>query len=140
MIHIICIILHISIYILICILLSYSCNDFGDDPFVPCFGCDNATPRNSFDGRHGFKNANHKSDFLFMERQSGESFRATQQRRRLICPRGSRTNGVGCRIRASRAIEIRQLPYRRIQKFIHAEEYLSDDDLEILRFFQTLFL
>ena len=75
-----------------------------------------------------------------MERQSGESFRATQQRMRLICPRGSRTNGAGCRIRASRAIEIRQLPYRRIQKFIQAEEYLSGDDIEILRFFQTLFL
>ena len=134
------IISHISIYILICIVLLYSCNDFGDDPFVPCFGCDNATPRNSFDRRHGFKNANDNSDFLFMERQSGESFRATRQSRRLICPRGSRTNGVGCRIRASRAIEIRQLPYSRIQKFIQAEEYLSGDDIEILRFFQTLFL
>ena len=75
-----------------------------------------------------------------MERQSGESFRATQQRRRLICPRGSRTNGVGCRIRASRAIEIRRLPYSRIQRFIHAEEYLSNDDLEIIRLLQALFL
>ena len=75
-----------------------------------------------------------------MERQSGESFRATRQSRRLICPRGSRTNGIGCRIRASRAIQIRQLPYSRIQQFIQAEEYLSGDDIEILRFFQTLFL
>ena len=75
-----------------------------------------------------------------MERQSGESFRATRQSRRLICPRCSRANGVGCRIRDGRAIEIRRLTYSRIQRFIHAEEYLSGDDLEIIRFFQTLFL
>ena len=75
-----------------------------------------------------------------MERQGGERFKATRISSRLICPRGSRMNGLGCRIRASRAIEIRQLSYLRVLQFIQSEQYLSGDDLEIIRFLQTLFL
>ena len=118
--------------------IFYSCNDVKDDPFVPCFGCDSSTPRSSFDRRNGFQSGYEDESFHFKNRQSDESFRATRQSRRVICPRGSRT-GRRCRIRASRAIEIRSLTYSRTQQFIQAEEYLSSDDLQIIRFFQTFF-
>ena len=118
--------------------ISYSCSEVGDDPFVPCFGCDNGTPRSSFDRRND-PDADDKQNFGFTDRQSAEGFRVTAQQKRIICRRGS-TTGRSCRIRASRAAEIRRLGYQQNLRFIQAESYLSQDDIDIIRFFQTLFL
>jgi hypothetical protein len=117
---------------------SASCNGVRDDPFVPCFGCDNATPRSSFDKRNGFKGGYQDEDYEFHDRQSGETFRATRQSRRIICPRGA-TSSRRCRLRASRVIQFRNLTYFRALSFVQSEQYLSSDDIQIIRFFQTLF-
>ena len=119
-------------------LIFYSCNEVSDDPFVPCFACDDSTPRSSFDRRNGVLSGYEDESFEFRDRQTSETFRATRQSRRLICPRGQRTSRR-CRLRASRAIQIRNLTYLRAQRFVQAEQYLSSDDLQIIRFFQTLF-
>ena len=117
-------------------IIFFSCNGVRDDPFVPCFGCDGSTPRSSFDRRDGF--GYEDDSFQFTDRQTQETFRATRQSRRIICPRGERTSRR-CRLRASRQIQIRNLTYLRAQRFVQAEQYLSSDDLQIIRFFQTLF-
>ena len=109
-----------------------------DDPFRPCFQCENAAQERNFhkQGAHQYFNARNR--YYYLERQSGERFEATSQSRRIICPRGS-TEGSRCRIRVSRAIQFRRKSYPRTQRFVPAEEYISGDDLEIIRFFQTLF-
>ena len=112
----------------------YSCNDVMDDPFLPCVGCDDSTPRSSFDRRNGFQNGHEDKSFEFKERQGGETIRATGQGKRIICSRGSRTRRR-CRLRISRAIEYRRSTYFQFQRFIQAEQYLSSDDLQIIRLF-----
>ena len=109
-----------------------------DDPFQPCFQCENAAQERNFYTQGGHQYLYARNRYNYLERQSGERFEATSQRRRIICPRGA-TTGSRCRIRVSRAIQFRRRSYSRTQGFVHAEEYISGDDLEIIRFFQTLF-
>merc|ERR1719350_1314661 len=99
---------------------SPSCNEVGDDPFFPCFGCDDSTPRSSFDRRNGFQNGYEDESFEFKDRQSGETFKATRQSKRIICSRGNRTSRR-CRLRASRAVEIRDMTYAQATQFVQAE-------------------
>ena len=102
-----------------------------DDPFRPCFDCNNADARSSFYTQERHQYLGRKHHYYYIERQSRERFEATSQSRRIICP--SVAEGVRlCRIRISRAIQFRRKPYRRAQKFLHAEEYLSFDDLQII--------
>ena len=109
-----------------------------DDPFQPCFQCENTAQERNFYKQGGHQYFYARNRYHYLERQSGERFEATSQSRRIICPRGT-TRGSRCRIRVSRAIQFRRRSYPRTQRFVHAEEYISGDDLEIIRFFQTLF-
>ena len=102
-----------------------------DDPFRPCFECNNADPRSSFYTQQEHHYVVRKHRYYYIKRQSREKFQATRQSRRIICRRGAR-EGRLCRIRISRAIQFRRKTYRRAQNFLHAEEYLSFDDLEII--------
>ena len=102
-----------------------------DDPFRPCFDCNNADAKSSFYTQEGNQYVGRKHHYYYIERQNREIFEATSQSRRIICPRVA-DGGLLCRIRISRAIQFRRKPYRRAQKFVHAEEYLSFDDIEII--------
>ena len=102
-----------------------------DDPFRPCFDCNNADARSSFYTQKRHQYIGRKHNYYYIERQSRETFEATSKSSRIICP--SVAEGVRlCRIRISRAVQFRRKTYRRAQKFVHAEEYLSFDDLEII--------
>ena len=120
--------------IFVCIL---RCVNVTDDPFRPCFGCETAAPRNSDERNENFFDFEDDS-FEYVDRQTREVFRVTSQRRRLICRR-SATAGRQCVIRVSRAVELRSRNYIQALRFIQAEQYLSEDDVDILRFFQILF-
>ena len=67
----------------------------------------------------------------YHERQSGESFKVTNQSRRLICRRGARN----CRLRVTRSIELRQRTYGRALQFVQSEQYLSLDDMDLIKYF-----
>ena len=60
---------------------------------------------------------------------------ATAQKRRLICrnKRGGRVARSDCRIRIDRLMQIRAETYGRAQQFIQSENYLSPEDINIIR-------
>lgn len=97
------------------------CKGADDDEFAPCFGCRDETSKNGF-----YEYANN-----YHERQSGESFKVTNQSRRLICRRGARN----CRLRVTRSIELRQRTYGRALQFVQSEQYLSLDDMDLIKYF-----
>ena len=105
----------------------YRCDGPNDDPFRACFGCEENLKRSSF-----FDNYTNYFYNDFIDRQTGERFRATRQSRRLIC--SNRRDRNFCRIRVDRAMELRSRSYMRSLQFIQSEEYLSADDLDILRY------
>ena len=73
-----------------------------------------------------------------IDRQSGERFQVTRQSRRLICrrnPFGGRT----CKLRVDRAMQLRVATYARAQQFVQSEQYLSNDDVDFLRYFFRTF-
>lgn len=104
------------------------CKGTDDDQFVPCFGCSDATERN---GHPDYA-------YNYHDRQSGESFQVTRQSRRVICRRGIAGRRV-CRLRVSRSIQLRMRTYGRALQFIQSEQYLSMDDIELVKYFQKLF-
>ena len=66
--------------------------------------------------------------------QSNESFQATRQSRRLICRRGRQgLGGRFCRLRIDRMMQIRSRSYMQAYEFVQNEEYLSEEDLNIIR-------
>ena len=103
------------------------CDGPNDDPFRACFGCEENLKRSSFfhDYTYHFYNG-------FIDRQTGERFRASRQSRRLICSNRIRRNS--CRLRVDRAMELRSRTYMRALQFIQSEEYLSNDDLDLLKY------
>ena len=109
-----------------------------DDPYQPCFQCNNAAENSRFHRWDEYRYFGKSRNDYFLERQIGETFEATSQSRRIICPESARDGRI-CRIRVSRAIQFRGRSYLRTRRFVHGEEYLGSDDLEIIRFFQTLF-
>ena len=99
-----------------------------DDLFLACFGCDN-----SFQTRFPLQEN-------FIERQTQETlnpgthdtFQSTRQSRRVICrrtPAGARD----CRLRVDRLIQLRQRSYGRSIQFVQNEEYLTQEDLDLVR-------
>ena len=68
-----------------------------------------------------------------IDRQSGEMFQATRQSRRIICGTGT-NGGRRCRLRIDRAMQFRRITYGRAIQFIQSEQYLSNDDVDIIRF------
>ena len=108
--------------------LSCRCIDPGDDPFKSCFGCDDNLNRND---------NIHQQFGTFFDRQAGEVFQATSQSRRVVCGRGP--NGrIRCRLRIDRAMQLRMVSYGKALQFIQSEQYLGDDDVNILRYFLSL--
>ena len=68
-----------------------------------------------------------------IDRQSGEMFQATRQSRRVICGTGP-NGGRRCRLRIDRAMQFRRITYGRAIQFIQSEQYLSNDDVDIIRY------
>ena len=59
-------------------------------------------------------------------------FQATAQNRRVICSTGE-LGGRRCRLRIDRAMQLRRVSYGRALQFIHSEQYLGDDDVNLIR-------
>ena len=113
------------------------CTDPKDDLFTPCFGCD-ASPKDifqtNFDHHGNFHSTGYIDNGFSIERQTGESFDATRQSRRLICRPGiQNTRGRNCRLRVDRMMQIRSRSYMRAYQFVQSEEYLSEEDVNIIR-------
>ena len=107
--------------LLICI---FSCTLPSDDPYRACFGCENDTTRS---------NQNQPRFHSHIDRQSGEVFQATSQNRRVICGKDPLGN-MRCRLRIDRAMQLRRVSYGRALQFIQSEQYLGDDDVDIIRY------
>ena len=79
----------------------------------------------------------HYYDFLNVydniDRQTGEMFQATSQSRRVICGMGP-NGGQRCRLRIDRAMQFRRVTYGRAIQFIQSEQYLGNDDVDIIRY------
>ena len=103
---------------------AFSCSGPKDDPFRPCFGCEGASARNIY-GNDYFNDIERS----FISRQTGERFQTTRQSRRLVC-RNGRAN---CRLRVDRGVQLRRRTYARAQQFVQSEQYLTDEDTDILR-------
>ena len=105
------------------LLFCYSCTGPNDDPFRSCFGCDNTVLEDNVDYYQSLYN---------IDRQSGEMFQATSQSRRVICGTGP-MGGQRCRLRIDRAMQFRRVSYGRALQFIQSEQYLGNEDLDIIR-------
>ena len=101
--------------------------------FRPCFSCTNFISETDFQNKdYDYDTASNNID-----RQSGETFQVTQRRRRLIC----RRTGSGrrsCRLRVDRLAQFRSQSYERSLRFVQSEEYLSEDDLDIIRYYKKV--
>ena len=80
------------------------------------------------------RNYNHQTIKSYIDRQTGEVFQATSQNRRVICTRGPE-GGQRCRLRIDRAMQFRRVSYGRALQFIHSEQYLGDDDVNLIRYY-----
>ena len=100
-----------------------------DDPFTSCFGCESEitikiVKQKRYDYTH------HEFD-NFIDRQSEEVFQATAQNLRVICVAGA-TGRRRCRLRIDRAMQLRGVSYGRALQFIQSEQYLGDDDVDVV--------
>ena len=117
-----------------------------DDLFVPCFGCDNSFQTTRLDNSTNYYGNAYEENFYpngyqdyeaFIERQTQESFneeifQSTGQSRRVICrrtPAGARD----CRLRVDRLVQLRSRTYGRSIQFLQNEEYLTQQDLDLVR-------
>ena len=107
-------------------ILYFSCTGPEDDPFRPCFGCEGFRARQIYGS--DYYNDIERS---FISRQTGERFQTTRQSRRTVC-RNGRAN---CKLRIDRGMQLRQRSYARAQEFVQSEQYLTQEDTDILRFF-----
>ena len=125
-----------------------SCVDPMDDLFVPCFGCDNSFQTrhdnstnyygNSYEeniypnGYHDYQNFIERQTQETLNQGTQDTFQSTRQSRRVICrrtPAGARD----CRLRVDRLIQLRQRSYGRSIQFVQNEEYLTQEDLDLIR-------
>ena len=67
----------------------------------------------------------------FFSRQTGERFQTTRQSKRVVC----RSGRSSCNLRVDRGAQLRSKDYARTQRFIQSEQYLTNDDMDILRFY-----
>ena len=105
--------------------MFFSCDHPNDDLFRACFGCQEA------ERRYGpYPEEYH---YNYIDRQTGEMFQATQQSRRVICGTGP-AGRQRCRLRIDRAMQFRRVSYGRAIQFIQSEQYLSNDDVDIIRY------
>ena len=101
------------------------CDHPNDDSFRACFGCQEQENRKVHRSYHYYYN--------YIDRQTGEMFQATQQSRRVICGVGP-AGAQRCRLRIDRAMQFRRVSYGRAIQFIQSEQYLGDDDVDIIRY------
>ena len=115
--------------------LYYSCTHPSEDTFRSCFGCEfKAVAKTSYDHYGNFYP--HGYDYFsndIQDRQTGERFQTTRQSRRVICRGGSGGRRL-CKIRVDKTMQIRRKTYARVQQFIQSEQYLSMEDLDIIRY------
>ena len=116
------------------VIICYRCTDPRDDPYAACFGCENAAIRSE----SGLYDEFYETFNNYIDRQGGERFQVTRQSRRLVC-RGGATGARSCKLRIDRAMQLRQTNYARVQQFVQSEQYLSNDDVDILRYFLNFF-
>ena len=76
---------------------------------------------------NGFQDVDNEID-----RQAREAFEATRQSRRIICRR-TQTGGRSCILRVARMMQLRQRTYGRTVQFLQSENYLSEEDINIIR-------
>ena len=110
--------------------MVFSCIGPEDDPFRPCFGCE------GFKARYIYGNDYHNDiERSFISRQTGEHFQATRQSKRIVCRNGRRN----CRLRVDPGVQLRkrikqiQRKFKRFKR--KSEQYLSQEDIDILRFY-----
>ena len=122
--------------------LTKSCVDEIDDIYSPCFGCDTDSMfqkkdnhRTNFDHHGKFYPDGYHDYPFFIDRQTGETFAATRQSRRTVCSGGGGGGGRRCKLRIDRKMQVRDRTYGQAYKFVQNEEYISDDDSDILRRF-----
>jgi len=115
---------------------SSGCADPIDDPFTACFGCDNVsskTYQTNFDHDEQYYPQGYQDYGDSIDRQAGESFKATQQSMRLVCRRSGAGGRQSCRLRIDRMMEVRNETYGTANLFFQDERYLSEEDLNIFR-------
>ena len=103
-----------------------SCNGKEDDIYRPCFDCEGFTARQVYGD-----NFDDAIEYNYVDRQTNERFQATRRSGRLLCRQGANGEPV-CRLRVNRAMQLRNRSYRRALEFVHAEQYLSQEDIDIL--------
>ena len=106
------------------ILHFFSCTGPDDDPFRPCFACEGFAARKVYGSDYDYGVENN-----FISRQTGESFQSTRRSRRVVRGRNGRA-----RLRVDRAMQMRARTYARTQSFVQSEQYLSDEDVDIIRY------
>merc|ERR1719225_1288445 len=87
-----------------------SCEGVNDDPFKPCFQCEDLRSRSELP----------YYAYSYIDRQSGEKFQVTRPSRRVVCRRGP-AGRRRCRLRVSRAMQLRQTQYGPSLQFVQAE-------------------
>ena len=105
-------------------MVLFRCVDPSDDPFKACFGCDREEFREDYSANDYY--------YSYVDRQTGETFQATAQNRRVVCTTGA-NGGQRCRLRIDRGMQLRGVSYGRALQFIHSEQYLGDDDVDLIR-------
>ena len=70
-------------------------------------------------------------DSNIVSRQTGERFQATLQSKRVLC-----TGEGNCVLRISRATQFRSVSFERAQSYVQSEQYLADDDIDIIRIYR----
>ena len=109
------------------LLFNFSCNGPEDDEYRPCFECDGFSARKVY-GEY----ANNFIQYNYTSRQSGENFQATQQSSRVMCRLGISGILVDCKLRVSRGMQLRSRSYERAQEFVQSEQYLSQEDIDLI--------
>ena len=69
-------------------------------------------------------------------RQANENFQATRQSKRVLCRAPApNSNERNCRLRVSRGMQLRSRSFARAQDFVQREQYLTEDDIDIIRYY-----
>ena len=106
-------------------ILYRRCRLPSDDRFRSCFGCEDSESFRRY--------TTHRKHYDYIDRQTGEMFQATRQSRRVICAAGENGDQQQCRLRIDKAMQFRRVTYGRAVQFIQSEQYLDNDDVDIIR-------
>ena len=64
------------------------------------------------------------------ERKTGEMFESTEPNKRVMC-----TNGRNCKLRIDKSVQIRGTGYGDCFQFAQNERYLTEEDLDIIKYY-----